>query len=285
MDLRNRAELAAAQRLDAIRDGARFDAPRTGYLYDWHDNLLEGVEPEFFERDLLEGSGSKLADLPGRPAKFKAAFSSSALVVNTFAPFRRDPGRFSIGGMDDFTECRFEYACPNGLQGSHPHFDFFAGSPAAAVAVESRFLELLQPAYAEFSRQYLLPFEGSASAPPVVETPWANAFRALCNDPQTYRHLDAAQLVKHYLGLRHSFPERQRALVYLYWEPTNARDHLVYGNHRKEVADFAHRVRGCATRFIALSHADLWRDWEQRAAWPGMAEHIARLRNRYDFAI
>lgn len=284
-DLRNRAEQAAALRLGAIRTGLRFDAPRAGYLDDWHDNLLEGVEPRFVEEDLLDGSGGELTELPGRPAKFRAVFSSSALAVNTFAPFREDPSRFSIDGLKEFSECRFEYPCPNGLLGTSPHFDFFAGSRTAALGVESKFLELLQPKHAEFSSQYLAPFEGAANAPPVAEAPWARAFRALCNDPRTYRHLDAAQLVKHYLGLRHSFPTRQRALVYVYWEPANAGDHVAYANHRKEVADFAHRVRGCATRFIALSHADLWRDWEQRACWPGLQVHIARLRRRYDFPV
>jgi hypothetical protein len=243
------------------------------------------VEPQCFEQDLLDGSGSELTDLPGRPAKFRAAYSSSALAVNTFAPFRKDPSRFSIDRLNGFSECRFEYACPNGLLGTSPHFDFFAGSRATALAAESKFLELLQPKQAEFSSQYLLPFEGSASVPPVAEAPWSRVFRALCNDPQTYRHLDAAQLVKHYLGLRHSFPARQLALVYVYWEPANAGDHLAYANHRKEVTDFAHRVRGCATKFIALSHADLWREWERRASWPGVLEHVARLRRRYDFAI
>jgi hypothetical protein len=285
MDLRNRAERAAAQHLNGMHAGDRWHAPTDGYLDDWHDNLLEGVEPRVFEQDLRDGSGSELSDLPGRPAKFRAVFSSSALAVNTFAPFREDPARFSIDGLDCFSECRFEYACPNGLLGTNPHFDFFAASRTTALAVESKFLELLQPKHAEFSQQYLLPFEGSDSVSPVAEAPWARVFRALCDDPQTYRHLDAAQLVKHYLGLRHSFPTRQRALVYVYWEPANAGDCLAYGNHRKEVADFAHRVRGCGTKFLALSHADLWREWEQRASWQGAREHVARLRRRYDFAI
>ena len=57
-----------------------------------------------------------------------------------------------------------------------------------------------------------------------------------------YTRLDAAQLVKHYLGLKVSYPQQTRVLVYLYWEPTNAGGMDAYKRHRLEVEDFARRV-------------------------------------------
>ena len=50
-----------------------------------------------------------------------------------------------------------------------------------------------------------------------------------------YRYLDAAQLVKHSLGLMRGCP--QAMLVYLYWEPRNWREFREFREHREEIAD------------------------------------------------
>ncbi len=44
-----------------------------------------------------------------------------------------------------------------------------------------------------------------------------------------YRHLDAAQLIKHYLGLPNTFPGRDVTLLYLFWEPADAADFPGFG--------------------------------------------------------
>jgi hypothetical protein len=110
-------------------------------------------------------------------------------------------------------------------------------------------------------------------------------YARLRSDPQTYRHLDAAQLVKHYLGLRHSFPTHERTLVYLHWEPANAADLAVYRDLRLELNDFAAVVAGCDTRFVALSYPSLWREWQQNRACVDMSKHLERLRQRYAFGL
>jgi hypothetical protein len=119
----------------------------------------------------------------------------------------------------------------------------------------------------------------------IAEARWAAVYRALRDDPKTYRYLDAAQLMKHYLALKYSYPDRRRVLLYVFWEPTNAGALSDYIDHRKEVADFAQRVSGLETRFIALSYPDLWSEWESHSSWSGMLAHLARLRARYSFAI
>jgi Restriction Endonuclease associating with ARP len=285
IELRTRAEQAAARRLANLDRGARFLSTHAGYLENWHDNLIDGVTPLDFEADLLQAGGSELTDQPGEPAKFRAAFSSSALGVNSFAPFRRHPERLLIDGISGFTETRFEYPCPDGLKGMSPHFDFWGLSPQTVLAVESKFLETLSPHRADFSPQYLGPFLGTETAAAIAEKPWSAVFSALRDDPGIYTHLDAAQLVKHYLGLRHSFPERQRVIAYVFWEPTNASNHYEFVAHRKEVADLSRRVGGCDTRFVAMSYRDLRSEWQDDSTWPGMLVHLERLRARYSFAI
>jgi hypothetical protein len=285
LDLRVRAQRAAADCLSQLRPATRFLAEPAGYLADWHDNLVDGVTFLDFEADLRHESGDEWADQPEEPARFRAVSSSSMLAVNTFGPFRHHPDRLAIDGMSGFEETRFEYRCPNGLQGTNPDFDFWGASRDTVLAIESRFLELLDPKTAQFSGQYSRPFSGTETVAPIAGAGWAAVFRALRDDPKTYRHLDAARLMKCYLGLKHNYPDRRRVLIYVFWEPTNATALSEYKDHRREVADFASRVRGLRTRFIALSYPDLWSEWLIHSIWSGMPEHLARLRERYSFAI
>lgn len=273
------------ERLRLTRPDVRWREIPAGYLADWRDNLVEGVAAADCEADLCRGAGNELTDQPDAPAKFCAAFSSSALVVNTFGPFRRRPERLSLAGVTGFDAMEFEYPCDNGLVGTNPHFDLFARTATTVIAVESKFLEPLQQKPAQFSDQYARSFMGNVDRPRIAEDPWAKMYARLRSDPQTYRHLDAAQLVKHYLGLRHSFATHERTLVYLYWEPANAADLAVYRDLRLEINDFAAAVAGCDTRFVALSYPSLWREWQQNRTFVDMSKHLEQLRQRYAFGL
>ena len=284
-DLRSRAEHAVMERLRLTRPDVRWREVAAGYLADWRDNLIEGVDAADVEADLRRGAGNELTDQPDEPSKFCAAFSSSALAVNTFAPFRLRPERLSLAGVTGFDAIELEYPCDNGLVGTNPHFDLFARTATTVIAVESKFLEALQQKPAQFSDQYVRPFMGTVERPRIAEEPWARMYARLRSDPQTYRHLDAAQLVKHYLGLRHSFATLERTLVYLYWEPANAADLAVYRDLRLEINDFAAAVAGCDTRFVALSYPSLWLEWQQNRACVDMSQHLERLRQRYAFGL
>jgi hypothetical protein len=55
--------------------------------------------------------------------------------------------------------------------------------------------------------------------------------------------------------------------------------------HTQEVEHFAQRVSGCQTQFLGITYPALWRTWQEQSAWPGILAHIARLRDRYGFAI
>lgn len=283
--LQTHAERAATRHLAHLDPHVRFGADPPGYLEDWRDNLIEGVTPSDIEADFLKARGNELTDGPGDPARLRAAFSSFALALNTFGPFRHHPDRLTIDGVSGVAEARFEYPCADGLPGTSSHFDFWGITRGGVVAIESTFLELLDPKVAQFTAHYCRPFAGTETVAPIAGARWAAVYRALRDDPKTYRYLDAAQLMKHYLGLKHSYPDRRRVLIYVFWEPTNAGALSEYKDHRREIVDFARRVSGLETRFIALSYPDLWREWESHSTWPGMPEHLARLRARYSFAI
>jgi hypothetical protein len=87
--------------LDASRSalihGLQRSAPKValdkkGYVSDASQNLIEGVHLSDFEADLRQGDGNELE------GKFRAAHSSSALAVNTFAPFKAKPAELRLLG-------------------------------------------------------------------------------------------------------------------------------------------------------------------------------------------
>ena len=291
-NLLDRAKRAAADHLRRAKDGASWRDPNyPDHLVDWWDNLLEGVTRADCEGDVSKGAGGETRDRRHKsggimPAKFCAPHSSSALAVNTFGPFRRQPARLQLDGHTDFTAVQFEYPCNNGLHTQHfPHFDFFAESPDGVIAVESKFLEPLGDKKVEFKSQYDGPFRGAGGRALIAEEPWRAIFEELKSGTLHYDCIDAAQLVKHYLGLRVKFGQRNRTLLYLFWEPENVQEVAEFQAHRNEVIDLAARVKNCETRFAFVSYADLWHEWETTSTWPGMPGHLTRLRARYRFPI
>lgn len=279
--IRKRAVAAVVQQLRSIKGNKIFRRERPEYTLTTEGNLIPGVTEADFREDLDEGDGSELSDLPKAPAKFCAAYSSSALVVNTFGPFRHFPDHLALVGYSDFRNTQFERKCPTGLRGIPPNLDFFATGAKSLVAVESKFLETLQPKRAIFKESYRTAI--GTWAEPV----WEGAYEDLLDNPTKFVHLDAAQLVKHYLGIRNTFPDCQvaKVLVYLFWEPVNAEDISEFREHRREVEVFSRTVQESEIRFVALSYKELWRYWSETSGWEGMRAHVEALKQRYELSI
>lgn len=144
------------------------------------------------------------------------------------------------------------------------------------LAVESKCTECFEAHEAAFTPAY----EGLVAE--LADPIWRAEYDRLIEDPRRYRFLDAAQLVKHYLGLRRRFSDRPVTLAYLYWEPANAPDVPACVVHAAEVAEFALRVDKSRVRFVAMPYRALWEDWadDTRPAW--LREHVAELRRRYE---
>ncbi|MCD4690078.1 hypothetical protein K8S17_01310 [bacterium] len=148
--------------------------------------------------DFIGGAGREITMMPGRSDKFCAAHSSAALAANTFGPFRCSPGDLTLLGMSGFSATRFEKQLRTGLGGTPPNLDFFAYGTDAIIAVEGKFTEMLSTGAARFSPSY------SRAVADLASPAWADLYDSLCSDPRRFRFLDAAQLVKHYLGIRYS---------------------------------------------------------------------------------
>jgi hypothetical protein len=260
----------------ALRNGLLASAPhavidKNGYVGEASQNLIEGVRLEDFEADLLQGDGNEMK------GKFRAAHSSSALAVNTFAPFKAYPDALRLPRAGDFASMHFEQKCPTGLVGRRsPNLDVLADGPNGVVAVESKLLEPLTPHVAEFSPDYdAITAEG---------TEWFAEMKRLREKPSRYRWLDAAQLVKHAFGIAHTFRNRPATLLYLFWEPSNSEEHPFFSEHRAEVTRFADSITGGGPEFAAMSYPELWRSWDTQPEPRWLQTHVGRLRARYGVA-
>ena len=143
------------------------------------------------------------------------------------------------------------------------------------LAVESKCTEYLTPKPAKFSPSY------DALVGTLFEPGWLQVYEELKREPGAYTPLDAAQLVKHYLGLRNTYPDRDVALAYLYWEPLDADRFDLFGAHRSAVCRLREATATSVVSFSFLSYPELFAEWEGGDSPPWVVEHVGRLRDRY----
>jgi hypothetical protein len=268
-----RARRALGEGLATVRPDVRLD--EQGYVVDVEQNLVPGTRLADLADAFADRAGGELA------GKLRAPWSSSALAVNSFGRWRRDLGLFALGGVSGFDGLlTFEARCPNGVSSVPPQLDVLLTRGDDVVAVVSKCTEYLARKTPQVSQAYLVlrrRFDERAASR------W---FASLGSVPG-FELLDAYQLVKHYLGLRLTYPGRPLTLVYLYWEPREAGGYPPLMQHRDEIRRFADLVGGDATcRFVARSYAEHWDALDAMAVKPEwLAGHLAALRARYDVAL
>jgi hypothetical protein len=223
-----------------------------GYVASYDLNLFQPLSPAAL-RAFTQGSGSELLPSPSRPAKMAALHSSSALAVNAFDYWSGKPlapVASALGlepGPDRFG---FEAQFPTGLGGTPPNLDLAFSYPDGRIlGVESKFSEWLAP---KTSRKE--PFK--AKYFPQGELLWSRvglpSAQRLAESMQkcerAFRHLDAAQLLKHMLGLATAAPGKV-SLYYIYYDCPGP-ESLV---HRAEIETFSDLV-GTDMRFYSTSY-------------------------------
>ena len=237
-----------------------------GYVEDARMNLVAGLTPEMIQADYCGGSGQEWL------LKIRAIHSSAALTANTFGRWKTDPAKLKILGLSGFQPPRLEVQCKTGLGGTPPNLDVLLQSPDTVIGIESKLLEPLTPTKPHFSPSY------SRDRLPLCEELWGNLLEQVRDWPPA--HLDAAQLVKHYLGLRKQFSTGKKVfLVYLFWKPLNAASIGEYARHAEDLAKFQNAVsKSSAVQFIPVDYLQLWDSWSED---PDLAEHASLLRQRY----
>ena len=223
-----------------------------GYVGVLDLNLFQPMSPET-KADFNRGSGGELRARTGtRLPKMHALHSSSVLACNIFDYWRgKDLGPLgeALGSGIRFEYLTFEAQFPTGLPGQPPNLDVALWLPSREVwGIESKFTEPFGAAKfgPAFKDKYF----------PEGQPVWSDRDLIKCGvlaialqkREVTFRHLDAAQLLKHALGLQMNHP-RSFTLVYLYadQEAPEAKQ------HRREIAEFGAVIDGDFP-FVPLSY-------------------------------
>lgn len=169
----------------------------------------------------------------------------------------------------------------NGLaRAQPPHLDVVADGRTGVVAIESKCTECMAVKDAKFSGRYATDIKDAR-----VFGPWfAEMKRLMADGGSSYRHLDAAQLIKHALGLAYKSEATPVTLVYLYLEPIDGESEPAIRKHRAEFGAFAERVAGGHPSFETMSYSTLWASWLEQ----GDAElkaHAGNLKARYEVSV
>ena len=240
------------------------------------ENLFRPMYPVTMA-EFANGDGNELGT-PAEPGKMRSLRSSSALAVNFFEYWRyRDlaPLTSALGLRDAYNDLRFEQKLPTGLKGKRPNLDvvlFQKDGPPAGI--ECKFCEPydatepvgpLDPIY--------LPADGQLWGDVGMHGAQQVA-RDLGHDFNP-THLAAGQLLKHLLGLGHTFPQlRPVHLVYLWFDDGS----VVAEEHRAEVCEFTRHI-GNEVVFLATTYQAVF----ERLRASGVAEdqYVAYLHDRY----
>lgn len=245
-----------------LREGQRrwaqargIKASQAGYVDEAKDNLFDQMHPET-AREFGRGSGGELRrSNRGRPPKFLALHSSSALACNVFDYWRaRDLSSLqaALELSEPITKLAFEAQFSTGLRGEPPNLDVALTHPSGRItALECKFTE-------PFSSRRKSPAFKPKYFPdgvPVWQQYGLSRLAVLADRMQrgkaSYSYLDAAQLMKHALGLQVQ-THGQFMLVYIYMGGTTEGD----VRHAEEIADFEGNV-GADIAFTSITYDTL----------------------------
>jgi hypothetical protein len=271
--LNARSQILAQQKCWA---DSRKIALRAGYTESLDANLFQRMHNDTL-KEFQNGSGDELGR-NGNRGKMQALHSSSALAVNVFDYWRGRPldwiGR-SLSLTSEPSLFRFEGQFLTGLPGNPPNLDLvFKLKDERTVAVESKFTEPYTHA------KQKMPFKPKYF--PSGNGLWHDRALPRCQkladrlnrgDFQ-FQHLNAAQLLKHILGL--SQPSVGQFTLFYLWYAVPSEEAT---QHREEIKTFAHEI-GSELDFRALTHQELFSS-ALRELGSDHATYLSYLQERY----
>jgi hypothetical protein len=219
--------------------------------------FLPGVPEDYVRERLEKAGGDEISS-----GKFANPQSSAALAANAFGWFVPRPTQLptlpDMAYIGPPQKVEIEYCARFPWPGGrHPWLDAAIITKTHLVGIESKRFEPFRDA------------KNSSFAPAYDRPVWGDRMErygalrdALRSGALRYRHLDAAQLVKHAYGL---ITEGRRLLLkpclyYVYAEPTTMGTQTIpaeaHSCHRSEIADFKGRISGDEVEFGAASYLE-----------------------------
>jgi hypothetical protein len=222
--------------------------------------------------------GSELDARTTRPPRMAALHSSAALVANVFDHWStRDaaPLAAALGLPREDCSVTFEEPFATGVEGDPPYVDVaLRFGSGRIVAIESKFSEWLtrrRPGRSDLKPKYF----------DAARTLWSDAGLSACQSlaedirggRERFLHLNAAQLLKHALGLARAVGSSFE-LRYLYYESHGSHA----GAHRQEIERFALRA-GDEVAFESSTYQQLYAALKRDAEVD--ADYLGYLGARY----
>jgi hypothetical protein len=270
-------EIRRCQRDWASARGLSID--RRGYVDIEQRNLYLELSKKFSLA--LDGAGGgERQKQRHRPAKILALHSSAVLAINVFQYWEGRKGfdlPRAIGVDGSLADVNIERKYPSGLKGTPPTLDVVLTlANDRLIAIESKFTEWMtkKPVKLEdFSSKYLSSDSGHWVG---CDLPDCQRLAAdIASGKESFRQLDALQLLKHALGLQKNVAGRF-SLLYLYYDYEGESD--LADLHRKEVARFASLV-DTALGFQSMSYQQLF---TAVSGQPGIdGNYLNYMRERY----
>jgi hypothetical protein len=247
-----------------------------GYVKTIGENLL-AVYPNWDDiKQELENSNGNELSIRNNRIKFQAVHSSSTLCVNSFAMIKLHKKEISLFKTNGFLCAEFEKKLNTGI--STPNLDFYLANDMKRIGIESKFTEILKSKLPNKNlEKYLL---RDLKLPEGLN----DAIKYYMNCDEKI-HLDAAQLLKHIIGLltecfdNHS---KTASLIYLYWLPLNWRDIAIYQKHEEEIKTFKEKVSGVLVPVYTYSYIEFLDMLEKNK---NMENTVKKLKERYLFEI
>ncbi len=240
------------------------------------DQFCEPLDPAT-EREFIQCSGGELEGT-GTEGHLYSLLSSAALAVNVFAHWRHRPKREllrALGFRVDHPvwlgfECRFPITAGFGTP---PHADVTLAAEGASpflCAIEAKFGE----PYAGMPQHGLRP--GHACHAYFKDWPnLAKLAARISPEDRLHRHLHAAQLLKHLLGLRTT--GRKVTLLYMWFDVQGPEGR----RHRDETHEFTMLARRDGLDVWSMTWQELWAALVEEAHADEHRDYLTYLRQRY----
>jgi hypothetical protein len=165
-----------------------------------------------------------------------------------------------------------------------PTLDAVRSTGSGSVAIEAKVAEPWRSApKVMLQRQYDAP--AAAVSPGTI-----GMLEALRSRELAYRCLDAAQLLKHLLGVHSALNAgavtAPATLAFVYWRPSESGCHsALFEMLEAELDDFKDRLGDQAVAITRRSTCELLTEWSSDGASGRVRAHAAALRERYDKAL
>ena len=251
------------QKLDDWSKQHNIEMDEDCYVRELKSNLFQQLKEETRD-EFIEADGNELS------GKMLALHSSSALAINFFEPMRTAPSNTAklFGSNSHMDSFKFESKHRVITTAANLDFEFYGKH--YSIAVEAKFLEPYRkrPSFI-FSPAY---FSSKNSGI------WDNLriCRNLAESNPGYQYLDAAQLVKHIVGLSRTYGTQKKfTLVYLWY---GEKDFSECRTHQNEIEDFTEKINP-EISFCAYTYQDMFKKiQETNICTP---KHVRYLGERY----